>query len=46
MNNVLTVLNTLLRIAVDFDAFAQLVDAAKRMDSRTYVAVLLGGEAG
>ncbi len=71
VNNVLTVLNTLLRIAVewdvisqvpcrirllptplpqprfhDFDEFARLVDIAKRTDSRTYLAVLLGGEAG
>ena len=71
VNNVLTVLNTLLKAAVewevidqtpcrvrllpippreapfhDFDEFEQLVDAARRVDARAYLLVLLGGEAG
>ncbi|HXG90529.1 MAG TPA: tyrosine-type recombinase/integrase [Vicinamibacterales bacterium] len=71
VNNVLTVLNMLLKTAVnwevihqlpctirllptpqtsagfhDFDAFERLVAAAKALDARTYLVVLLGGEAG
>lgn len=71
VNNVLTVLNTLLRVAVewdviayvpcrirllptplpqprlhDFDEYERLVEAAKRIDARAHLAVLLGGEAG
>jgi len=71
VNNVLTVLNTLLRVAVewdviadvpcrirllptplpqprlhDFDEYERLVEAARRVDVRAYLAVLLGGEAG
>jgi integrase len=71
VNNVLTVLNTLLRVAVewdviahlpcgirllptpvgqprfhDFDEYERLVEAARRIDTRTTLAVLLGGEAG
>ncbi|MEP7308913.1 MAG: tyrosine-type recombinase/integrase [Acidobacteriota bacterium] len=71
VNNVLTVLNTLLKKAVeweviermprtvrllpipkpsagfhDFDDFERLVEVAKSADVRTYIVVLLGGEAG
>jgi integrase len=71
VNNVLTVLNTLLKTAVDwevidrvpctirllptpqgsaqfhdFEAYERLVDAARRLDRRTLLIVLLGGEAG
>src|SRR5215204_5389195 len=71
VNNVLTVLNMLLKTAVnwavidqmpctvrllptpqgsagfhDFDAYERLVAAAKALDARTYLIVLLGGEAG
>ena len=71
VNNVLTVLNTLLKTAAswgvierlaasikllrapkpvvafhDFDAFESLVKAAKGLDYRAYLVVLLGGEAG
>lgn len=71
VNNVLTVLNTLLRTAVswnvieqlpcavrllptpqgsagfhDFEEYERLVDAAKALDARTYLVVLLGGEGG
>ena len=71
VNNVLTVLNVVLRMAVewneidkmpctirllpipkpqaqfhDFDAYERLVNAAERLDARTYLLVLLGGEAG
>jgi integrase len=71
VNNVLTVLNTLLKKAVEWDVLAQvpctirllktstgsidfyefdeyerLVTAAKRVDSTTYLTVLLGGDAG
>jgi len=71
VNNVLTVLNVLLKKAVewdviermpctirllpipkasaqfhDFEAFGRLVDAAERLDWRTHLLVLLGGDAG
>ena len=71
VNNVLTVLNTLLRVAVewdviphlpcrirllptplpqpkfhDFEAFERLVTAARAVERRAYMIVLLGGEAG
>ena len=71
VNNVLTVLNTLLKKAVewdviermpcairlmptpkpkaqfhDFEAYARLVDVAARLDPRTHLLVLLGGDAG
>ena len=71
VNNVLTVLNTLLRKAVewdvieampcsikllpvskrssgfyDFEDYERLVEAAKSIDTRTHVTVLLGGDAG
>jgi hypothetical protein len=71
VNNVLTVLNTMLKKAVewgvldrmpcmvgvvptpkpaaqfhDFDAFERLVDAARDLDWRAELIVLLGGEAG
>lgn len=71
VNNVLTVLNVLLRKAVewdviermpcairllpvplpsprfhDFEAFERLVSAAERLDARTHLLVLLGGEGG
>jgi integrase len=71
VNNVLTVLKTMLRTAVDwnvieqapctvrllptpqgsagfhdFDAYERLVAAARTLDPRTYLVVLLGGEAG
>jgi integrase len=71
VNNVLTVLNVLLKQAVawdviermpctirllpipkpsaqfhDFEAFERLVEAARRLDRRTLLLVLLGGEAG
>jgi integrase len=71
VNNVLTVLNTLLRVAVewdviphlpcrirllptplpqpkfhDFEAFERLVTAARAVERRAYMLVLLGGEAG
>jgi len=71
VNNVLTVLNVLLKTAIewdvmerlpctirllptpktsaqfhDFDAYERLVGAAERLDRRTYLIVLLGGEAG
>ena len=71
VNNVLSVLNTLLKIAVeweliehmpctvrllrmshteapfhDFDQYGRLVDVAKSVDDRAYLAVLLAGDAG
>ncbi len=71
VNNVLTVLNVLLRKAVewdviermpctirllpipkpnaqfhDFEAYERLVDTAQKLDPRSYLLVLLGGEAG
>lgn len=71
LNNVLTVLNTLLKVAVDwkilehmpctikllrsaptvaafhdFDEYEKLVEASRKVDWRTHLAVLLGGEAG
>jgi integrase len=71
VNNVLTVLNTLLRVAVewevinqppctikqvrtsqpvagfhDFDEYERLIIAAGKLDSRTHLVVLLGGDAG
>jgi len=71
VNNVLTVLNVLLKAAVewkeiavmpcsirllktpkssaqfhDFDDFERLVEAARQLDGRAYLIVLLGGEAG
>jgi integrase len=71
VNNVLTVLNVLLKTAVewgvlermpctvrllptpktsaqfhDFEAYGRLLEAAERLDRRTYLLVLLGGDAG